>query len=154
MKRFLFMLLCSVLTLSYTASGSASQLIKANVEKVAEDKDVINETAFEARRVIGLWMHNRGGFRHDDLNPYVLEKNVDSATDALGIVHRTLLNQSGYFIKEDNDSKICTYESDKLRVYYTELGFDKLYARAVVIINLNENPEVYILVFKKAPKYF
>lgn len=151
MKRFLFMLLCSVLTLSYAASGSASQLIKANVEKITEGgiADDENKTLSRAKAVIERWAYRSDRFQHDALNPHVLERRVDSAVEALGIIHRALLNQSENFRQEGNDSKIYKYESDQLRIYYTEIGSASVYARAVVIFNLNGTPDVYILEFKK-----
>lgn len=144
MKRFLFILLCSVLALSYTASGTANEPIKANVEKYADDK-----TVEVAKGAIKQWAQSRDGFQHTEPNPHVLMKNVHSAMDALSIIHGTLLSQSGNFKSEDKNSKICKYESEQLRVYYTEIGSADVLARAVVIFNLNNTPDVYILVFKK-----
>lgn len=144
MKRFLLVLLCSVLTLSYTASEAANQPVKVNVENIATDK-----TAEKAQKVIKQWALNKDEFLHTESNPHVLEKKVASAVEALMIVQGTLLSQSVDFKAEDKYSKNCTYESDQLRVYYTEIGSANVLARAVVIFNLNTTPDVYILVFKK-----
>lgn len=144
MKRFLFIILCSVLVLSYTASDAANQPVKANVENIAADK-----TVEKVRKVIKQWALNNDGFLHTESNPNVLEKRVASAAEALMVVQGSLLSQSGDFKAEDKDSKICKYESEQLRVYYTEIGSADVLARAVVIFNLNNTPDVYILVFKK-----
>ncbi len=144
MKRFLFILLCSVLALSYTASGTANEPVKANVENVAADK-----TVEKAQKVIKQWALNKDEFLHTESNPHVLEKKVASAAEALMIVQGSLLSQSGDFKAEDKYSKICKYESEQLRVYYTEIGSADVLARAVVIFHLNNTPDVYILVFKK-----
>ncbi len=149
MKRLLLILFCGVLALSCVASTAVNQSIKSHVEKITESKSMTDEIASKAMKVINLWKQNQDGFTHTASAPYILEKRVSLASDALTIVRTQLLSQSNDFKKEDTISKICKYESTQLRVYYTEIGKDDVLARAIVIFNLDTKPDVYILIFKK-----
>lgn len=149
MKRILFILLCSVLSLSSVASTAINQPIKSHVEKITESKSVNDEIASKVKKVIDTWRQNQDGFTHTASNPQILEKKVSSALEALRITKESLLYQSKDFKAEDKFSRICKYESTQLRVYYTEVGTEDVIARAIVIFNLNTQPDVCILIFKK-----
>lgn len=149
MKRILFILLCGVLAVACVASTATNQPIKSHVEKITESDCVTVDIALQAKEVIKKWIKNQDGFTHNISNTHILEKKVSRGQEVLQIMLDHLLSQSKDFKKEDDSSKICKYESDQLRVYYTEIGKDDVFARAIVIFNLNTKPDVYILVFKK-----
>lgn len=148
MKRILVILLCSVLAFSGMASESTGKAVERKIERTTAVENTDSVIASKAMKVIKRWANGQDWFTRQGSDPYILENEMKDAVEALKAIQGTLLSQSPDFNREDDFSKICKYESDPLRVYYTEIGNKDLISRAIVIFNTDSHPIVYILVFK------